>query len=447
MRSVLSGLVAALATLAGPAVATEPALDGTRTVRNVAELRAALDGGVAATTVRLLAGDYPLDRPLVVPDGVLLEGIGTMAVRDGRAAGFDAGPVTVIRAARSFDGDLVTLGNDARVRSLLLLDQTPSRGAALRQGNVVALVSRSAGDRLSARIEDCEIVSGGAMGVTTRGPVGHGIVVLTRSPSLGESGQPHVGSTVSLHLSRSRVQARGASLFVVNFASRSEIEVTLEGNLMAGPIVASGGASRPQLVSGSRVHLHSSGNLYQHSDEGEDSFGWMLYGGSTPHLPSLATPGPRDNELSMQSNGDRIEGFRIGVLAGGARRRYEIAGPPIDNRARLDLVDLSISTHGDRPLGVALHGAIAGEGDVAIAGPGFPAGEGNVLWARMRSMRVDEPQVGNRYSATFGDPRMDPAAGTNRLVLAGTAEDFARDNPGFPPPPPDAFDDVDTRDR
>lgn len=439
MRRLSRGLLAILVALTAATAAAEPAARGARTVHNVAELRAALDGSVAPTTISLLAGDYPLDRPLVVPDGVLLEGVGTMAERDGRVAGFGANPVSVIRAAASFDGDLVTLGNDAGLRSLLLLDQTPSRGAALRQGNVVALVSRSAGDRLSARIEDCEIVSGGAMGVTTRGPVGHGIVVLTRSPSLGETGQPHVGSTVSLHLSRSRVQARGASLFVVNFASRSEIEVTLEGNLMAGPIVASGGASRPQLVSGSRVRLHSSGNLYQHSDEGEDSFGWMLYGGSTPHLPSLATPGPRDNELSMQSNGDRIEGFRIGVLAAGARRRYESAGPPVANRANLDLMDLSIHPQGDRPLGVALHGALSGEG--YVAGPEFPSGEHNVLRVRMRSVRVDGPPVDNRYSDELRDGPTDDTADANRLVFAGTAADFARENPGFPPPPAELFGD------
>lgn len=410
--------------------------DGVRVVRDADELRAAVTDASRGTTISLLAGDYALDRPLQVPDGVTLEGAGIMEMRDGHAAGFRSGPVSLLRAAAKFDGSLLTMGDGVTLRGLSILDQVPDRGAPLRSGNVVAVLSRAPRDTLSARIEDCEIVGEAAMGVTPAGPTGHGIVVLTRGPTLGQPGQPHRGAKLSLTVLRSVIRMRGLSLFIVNFASDARIDVNLSASLLTA-IVATGGVSRPELVTGSSVVLHSRGNLYRPAPGDVPDFAWMVFGGSSPHLMSPDIPGARDNLLALYSTGDRIEGFRIGVLAAGARRRVEGSGPLQDNRAELELSNLTIVVPDEDAIGVSLHGTLSGTGiDVE---PPFPAGERNLLLARMTSVRFDGVPGRNRYSATFGDTAEDPTAATNRLVIEGTSAGFAIANPGFEPPVGDYF--------
>ena len=416
--------------------------DGVREVRDADELRAAVADASHGSTIRLLAGDYALDRPLQVPDGVTLEGVGVMELRDGRAAGFRAGPVSLLRAATKFDGNILTLGDGVTLRGLSILDQVPERGAPMRSGNVVAVVSRTAHDRLAARIEDCEIVGGAASGVSPGGPTGHGIVVLTLSPALGQPGQAHEQAQLSLKVSRSVISMRGLSLFILNFARDSRIEADISASQLTA-IVATGGASRPQLVTGSSVALRSSGNLYRPSPGEVPDFAWMVFGGSSPHLNAPDIPGARDNLLTMASTGDRIEGFRVGILAAGARRRIEGSGPLQDNRAELELRDLTIVAPDASAVGVSLHGALSGTG--MDDGAEFPTGERNVLEVRMSSVRFDGTPGRNRYSATFGDAPDDPTASTNRLVMEGTAAGFAIANPGFAPPPPGSFGELDER--
>lgn len=424
--------------LAGAALLSQGvAADETRVVRDVAELRAALAGVTAGSTVRLLASDYAIDQPIVVPDGVTLEGVGRMEIRDGSAAGFGTVPASVLRAAAAFDGDVVTLGDGSALRSLAIVDQVPERGAPMRAGNVVSVVSRAERDRLSARIDDCEIVTGAASGVTPRGPIGHAIVVLTRSPTLGQQGSPHLGARVNLHVSRSVIRAQGLALFAVNFASAGRIDIALSGNLVSGAVVATGGVSRPARVTDARTELHSTGNRYRLSPGGDDDFGWMVFGGSSPHLNAPEIPGPERNTLVVTSTGDRIEGFRIGILAAGARRRIEASGPLSDNRADLELRDLTIAVPDASATGVALHGAVSGTG--LAAGPAFPAGEHNELHLQMQSVRYEGTPGQNRYSANFSGDPVDPAAATNRLVVDGTADQFATENPGFAAPPPGDF--------
>lgn len=431
---VLLALAALLPTLAEA--------DGVRSVRDAVELRAAMAEAPRGSTIMLLAGDYALDRPLQVPDGVTLVGVGVMELRDGRAAGFRAGPVSLLRAAAKFDGSLLTLGDGVTLRGLSILDQVPERGAPMRSGNVVAVVSRTAHDRLSARIEDCEIVGGAESGVSPGGPTGHGIVVLTLSPALGQPGQAHEQTQLSLSVSRSVISMRGLSLFILNFARDSRIEAEISASQLTA-IVATGGASRPQLVTGSSVALRSSGNLYRPSPGEVPDFAWMVFGGSSPHLQAPQIPGARGNLLTLSSSEDRIEGFRIGVLAAGARRRVEGSGTLQDNRAQLELRDLTIAAPDASAIGVSLHGALSGTG--MDDGAAFPTGERNVLEVRMSSVRFDGTPGRNRYSATFGDAPDDPTADSNRLVIEGTAAAFAIANPGFAPPPPGSFGELDER--
>jgi hypothetical protein len=132
--------------------------------------------------IRLKPGDYAVDHPLVVPDNVILEGSGVMRYLEGLPAAFAEGTQTTIRPSTGFEGDLLTLGNGAVLSGLRLLDTSSVPGDfAQRSGNVVAVSSRSPGDSVSTRIIDCEIVNPNSFGVSANGPVGHGLVVLTRN--------------------------------------------------------------------------------------------------------------------------------------------------------------------------------------------------------------------------------------------------------------------------
>jgi hypothetical protein len=59
--------------------AEEPAVDGQPlVVRSFPQLVEALQPGNAGRHIRILRGDYAVDRPLEVPDGATLEGEGAM---------------------------------------------------------------------------------------------------------------------------------------------------------------------------------------------------------------------------------------------------------------------------------------------------------------------------------------------------------------------------------
>ena len=175
------------------------------TVESAAELREALEPGQGARTIRLLAGRYVLDAPLVVPDGVELVGVGVMRTdADGLPAGFAPGAATVLVATERLQGDVVTLGDRTRLQNLRV--ESPAANAdESSAGNLVVIASRRAGDRVKATLSECEIINHTQVGFSLAGPTGRTIAVLTRNPGAGVPW--HEGARVMVAIERSFVRS------------------------------------------------------------------------------------------------------------------------------------------------------------------------------------------------------------------------------------------------
>jgi hypothetical protein len=414
-------------------LATTPAVAGTAHVTDVAGLYAAVGAARSGTVVALAPGEYRLDRPLIVPDGVALDGGGRMAAdAGGRATGLRTGAVAVLVVAGDWSGDAVSLGNGSELRGLRIQDQqldSASPAAGLR--NVVAVVSRRAGDRVAAIIRDCEIGTDQAFGVGRNGPLGRAIIALTRN--LAEAGGPHGGARVDLRLARSVVRApESNALFAINFASNGQVDLRIDDSLLAGVLSATGGTARPDAVSGARTTLRSRNSRYLRTGR-YDRFGWQLNGGSgTPHAGIGSAAGAERNELAVDSRGDAIEGFRVGVQAAAGRRVGTLSGASSGNVARLRLRDLSIKGTGEGSVDFDLYGALAEQlpgGNAAATA----VGEGNILQVELRGFRG-----GNGVSRYISASR--PADGErNRVWFVGEPRRFSRSNPAFLPVPAGEF--------
>jgi hypothetical protein len=426
--------------LAGPISPAHGASTAVIRVSNADELMAALDPWNVNRHIHVLHGDYAITRPLVVPDGTLLEGDGVMQVIDGLPAGFEAGTETTLRVTSGFAGDLLTLGNGVVVRNLKFVDLATDSGAApQRSGNVIVVGSRKPGDSVAAEIRNCEIVNPQPTGVAFDGPTGHGLLILTRNPARQNGPPPHDGATVALRMVRSIVRAtgNGGAVFAINFAARGKVSVRFENNRVEGPVSIAGGASRPELVTKASAVLESSRNLYARNTTGLDRFGWRVIGGSSAHIPGLMSPGARSNLSRVHSSGDRIEGFKVGILAAGGRRWLDASGPISNNRVELELDGTQIRTEGDGAADFALQGALSE--DARVVGRAFPAGDRNVLRVRMRGVTGSSAVRANQYANAFGPSDEADRGIDNRLEIAGTAADFARDNSNISAAPPANF--------
>jgi len=403
-------------------------------VFNAAELVAALSPENAGRRILVRAGTYAVNAPLTVPDGATLEGEGVMQFDGaGLPAGFGAGPRTTLIMSTNAPGNMLTLGDGATIRRLEISD------LAGRAGNVVAVVSRGAGDRVSASIAESEIVNPNPIGVAPEGPTGNGLLVLTLNPNLGADPGPHEGAALTAGMVRSVVRstAGGAGLFAFNFAALGRVSVTLDGNIIGGGIIANGGVSRPDAVHDARVGIQSHRNLYR--DDSQDPcsiphLGWNFTGGSGPVVPLPVAETAR-NSLRVQSVDDRIEGFTTGVLASGSRRFFAspIAGPSTDNSVDLELLGGRISTPScggaQFVTDLDLSGALAGSDDLF-------AGDGNSLRVVMRGVTGSGPRF-NRYANSVGPsgPQPPELQGANRLEIAGSPEAFAATNRNIDPAP------------
>lgn len=408
-------------------------LTGNRTivVSSSAELVAALTPENAGRRILVGAGTYAIDAPLTVPDGATLEGEGVMLFDgDGLPTGFAAGARTTLSMTTNVAGDMLTLGDGVTIRGLEIAD-LPGRA-----GNVVAVVSRDAGDRVSATISECEIVNPNPI----QGAIGHGLVILTLNPNLGADPPPHEGAVITARMVRSliRTPEGGGGVFAFNRAAQGKVSVTLAGNVVSGGIIANGGVSLPDAVHDSEVGIESHRNLYR--DESADPcavvrLGWNLTGGSGPPFP-LTVPGTARNTLRMQSLDDRVERFARAVLATGSRRFFPspIAGPSTDNSLELKLLGTRISTPscGGAPFVADLVLAAANAPFDAL----FP-GDGNELRAIVRGVTGSGPRF-NRYTDAEGPsgPLPQELQGSeNRLRIAGSPEAFDRTNQGIDPRP------------
>lgn len=385
-------------------------------------LVAALNAPQPPARIQLRRGVYLLDRGLTLPDNTTLIGAGVMRFdADGIPEGFEPGSETILEVSRGFDDNVVTLGNRASIRALVLRDIEDGKHGR-RSGNVVVVQSRAANERLDASIVACEIESPNRAGFTDAGPSGHGILVMTRNPLELAPRVPHEGATVVLRVEDSIVRASppAAALFAINFATRGKIAVALTHNRVAGELLGTGAANRPDLVSHAALDIESHQNFY--SMAGGTSRAWVLLGASSPpHHKSHAATGPAFNSLRVRSIGDRIEGASVAVYATAARR-LSTSGPVSDNVLELDLNDLTLRTEGPDAADLRLFAAIA----EPIDGAG-PVGERNALRVRMNGSTGS----GRRANTYDYDVRL-----SNRIEFSGDAGTFMRSNTQIDPAPP-----------
>jgi hypothetical protein len=384
------------------------------------------------------AGTYALDAPLTVPDGATLEGEGIMQFHDGLPVGFGSVAHTTLTMSANVPGNMLTLGDRTTIRRLEIVD------LAGRVGNVVAVVSREAGDRVSAAIAQTEIVNPNGHGVGPDGPTGYGLLVLTRNSNLGATPAPHEGASLTAALARSVIRApAGGGVFAFNFAARGSVSLSLAGNLIGGGLTANGGVSRPDAVHDAEVRIESRRNFYR--DDSPDPCtapraGWNLTGGSGAPAP-LSVPETARNSLRVHSVDDRIEGFTTGVVATAGRRFFPspTAGPSTDNTADLKLLGTGISTPscGSAQFVTDLDLAGAFAADDALS-----PGDGNSLRIVMRGVTGSGPRS-NRYGHSVGPsgPLPPESQGTgNHLKIVGSPQSFASANRQIDPlPGPEYF--------
>ncbi len=394
----------------------------------------ALQPASSGRRIELAAGEFLVDRPLIVPDGATLAGAGVMGFdAEGLPSGFDPATATTLRVAAAFEGPVVSLGGGSRLERLRVLDRDAASPPG-RRGNVVAVVSRAPRDAIAAEIVECELVNPASVEFTEEGPVGHGVLLSTLNPNFERPPAAHEAARLRLLIERSIVRTNtGAVLFANNFAAAGHLEARLVGNRFDGRLIAGGGTSRPELVRDAVTRIESRGNLYRRS--GMARHGWLvLAASSSPHFLDLPGQGASGNLLRIESRDDRIEGFVAGLQAAAARRVGAASQTLHRNRLELEIERLRIRTEGAAAADLELRAAWS---EVAQAGgPGeFPAGDHNVLRLRIRDS-VGSGRRQNLYAAVDGP--VEPAnRGTgNRLEIAGRPGEFATSNRGFDPPPP-----------
>ena len=386
--------------------------------------------------IRMQRGNYDIEAPLMVPDGTTLQGEGVMRMENGLPVGFEPGTETTIRVIVGFEGDLLTLGDGTFLRGLRFQDLEENRETP-RVGNVIVAGSRAPGDNVSAVIQECEIISPNDGGVGPEGPTGHALVVFTRNPGRNLEPPPHAGARINARLERSIVRANGNALFSINFASDSALAITLEHNRIQGTVGAAAGVSRPDEVSGSSVTIASRGNFYTPHPGGYDVVGLSVMGGSSSHIPNLGAPGAHHNVARVNSEHDRIEGFKAGIRAIGGRRWLDASGAISDNRVELDVQNTQILTAEATGVDLVLEGTFS---EVAPeTGQEFSAGDRNVVEVRMRNV-AGSPTPRQNVFANVTGPVLEANLGVgNRLEFAGTVEQFTRSNPGITTAPAAEF--------
>jgi hypothetical protein len=404
-------------------------------VSTAPELAAALVPQNAGRRILVRAGSYSITQPLTVPDGVTLEGEGVMLFDGSRLpTGFAAGTRTTLSMTANVTGNVLTLGHGVTVRRLAIEDLTG------RSGNPVAVVTRGPGDRVSATLSEMEIFNPNAHGQVPAGPTGCGLAVWTDNPNVGMDPPPHEGAAVTVRMTRSLVTSpsagTGCGLFAFNFAPFGKVDVTLDGNVIGGGIIANGGVSRPDAVHDARVAVESRGNLYR--DDSADPcasrhLGWNLVGGSGSLLPAPA-PATVRNTLRVQSLDDRIEGFTTGILGRAGLRLTANAGPSTENTLDLTLIGTTVSTPSC--------GGAAFVADFRLAGAqvldgSLVPGDDNTLRALFRKVTGSgtRANVFTHVLSPLGSPPPALAGSANRLEILGSPRAFEQTNRSIDPVP------------
>lgn len=409
-------------------------------VATVADLRQGLASAAPGTTIRLAPGEHELSGPLVVPDHVVVTGSGQVVLDgDGRAAGWRDGPVSTLRIRGPWSGNAVELGHGAALRQLRIVETGAAEGGGVAQGearNLIVVSSRRPGDRVEAALVECEVSTPQPFGTGPAGPLGRAVAVWTRNPP-GDA-PPDTGASARLAIERSIIRApRSNALFAINFAPRGRVELYVQDSRLEGVLSAAGGTSLADRVTHAVTTIRSRNSEYVMAGA-FDRFGWHLFGGSgVPHPQTATPPGADDNRLAMQSDGDRIAGYRIGILAAAGRRVGVLSGPSSGNRVDLDLRGLTVRTVGEGAADLRWYGAMI---ESPTAGGERPApGENNLLVARITGSLGSGTRA-NDFADLSGPVGPDHrAAGGNRLVVEGSPEAFLRENHDLEPGPGTRF--------
>ena len=382
-------------------------------VTTAAELQSALSPANAGARILVRAGVYDLSQALTVPDRATLFGEGVMSFDEsGLPTGFEPSGKTLVRATAGLVDNFLTLGDGATVRGLAIEN-------VVGPGHAVAVVSRAAGDFVSARIEECEIIN------PNLPASGRGLAVMTLNPDLEPA---HEGAVLRVQMTRSIVRSprAGNGVFAINFASHSEIVLDLESNVVGGGLNSAGGVGRPDATTGAGVIIRSSHNLYRSDSLVPTAIGWTLFGGGDAPVAVGASQASTFNSLQIHSIDDTLAGFATGIVAAGGRRINALSETISSNRVDLNLhgtvlqtttVDLRLSG-ATTNLGVAT-------GDDNTAHVLFDHATGSGLRA-------------NRYADSSIPLTGNPGIG-NRLEIVGNANAFDQINENFVPSPPAEF--------
>jgi hypothetical protein len=396
-------------------------------VTTTTELEAALSPANAGMRILVRAGEYEISQALTVPDDATLVGEGEMIFDEsGVPTGFAPNGRTVIRSTPTLVGDVLTLGDGATLRGLVIEDALGRQG-----GNPVVVSSRAAGDFISALLDVCEIINPNPAGIVPAGPTGSALVAITRNPNLGQDPPAHEGAVIRVEMRRSIVRSpsRGNGVFAINFASHSEISLVLQRNVIGGGLVATGGVSRPDAVTGASVSIESRRNVYWNQSGLAGTLGWNLIGGAgSPAFPSASST---LNRLRIHSEEDTIQGFRLGIVAIGGQRFLAGSEPSSSNSVEMRLHGLHVQTTTE-PLAA----------DLVLFGArsfvnGVPPGDGNTLHVVLRQSTGSGPRA-NAYGHS-STPSMGDLGVGNQLEIVGTENAFVRSNDGFEPIPATEF--------
>lgn len=403
-------------------------------VSNSAELLAALAPENAGRRILVRSGTYNISQPLVVPDHVTLEGEGVMLLDgSGLPTGFATGSSTAFIMTANMAGNLLTLGNGTTVRGLAIQD------LAGRIGNAIGVVSRDAGDRVSATITEVEIFNPNAHALVPSGPSGCGVAVLTLNPNLGSDPPPHSSAAITAKITRSLIHSPstgiGCGVFAFNFAPLASVSINLGSNVVGGGIIASGGVSRPDAVHDSRTVIQSHRNLYRDDSPNpcvSKHLGWNLQGGSGVPVP-LQVGETERNAIRLSSLDDRIEGFTTAISAIGGRRFFAspTAGPTTGNSADLKLIGTTISTPSCGGASFVVDFRLAG---AAVPNTSLVPGDGNTLRAVIRGVTASGARS-NVYADVLAGSVASELGTGNRFEVVGNLQAFAQTNRGIDPAP------------
>src|SRR5688572_2762906 len=385
-------------------------------VTTAAELQSALSPANAGARILIQAGVYDVSQPLTVPDGATLVGEGVMIFdQSGLPTGFDPIGRTLLRVTATLAGNILTLGNGATIRGLAIQDVA----GRLVPGSGVAVLSRAAGDFISARIEECEIINPNPPGNS------RGLVVMNQNPNLEP---PHEGAVLRVQMTRSIVRSSGGAngIFAINFASHTAIRLDLESNVVGGGLSSAGGVGLPDAVTQAGVVIQSTHNLYRSDSLAPTGVGWQLFAGADAPVPLIVSQASTFNTLHMLSIDDTLAGFATGIVAAGGRRINALSATISPNRVELNLHGTLLQTT---------------TADLRLSGAttmlGVSTGDDNTAHVLLVQATGSGARA-NRYAHSQTPPTGHPGIG-NRLDIVGNADAFDQTNDNFVSPPPAEF--------